>query len=342
MIVRKQKEVEGEKFLEELEAVGEIYRKNKRICVRINQKSDMKTKAIPLMAIKSLNPGPTVLLTACIHGDEVGGMIIIQEIFKILKGNLLRGNIYAFPLLNPVGFENVSRYIFQSHKEDLNRSFPGKKEGTTAEKIAYEIFKMILGKKPDLVLDIHNDWRKSIPHNLIDYHEKIAKNQAYEKAKEISQQTGLITVLDSKDIEGTLSYNLIKQGIPALTMEFGEPHMMNEKNIKVGVKAIINVLRKLKMIKPAGKIFIHPAAVVLTGKILRYSDQSSLTNGIVRFRARPGKIVKKGEIVAEIYDVFGALQEKINASAKGIILGQTDSPVISSGTTVVSFGVEKF
>jgi len=302
----------------------------------------METQKIPLITIKSLKPGPTVLLTAGIHGDEVGGTMIIQEIFKILKGHLLRGHLYAFPLLNPTGFENVSRYLSQGHQEDLNRLFPGKKGGTTAEKTADEIFKMIMGKKPDLVLDIHNDWRESIPHNLIDYQVKIAKNQAHEKAKEISQQTGLITVLDSKDIEGTLSYNLVKQGIPALVMEFGEPQIKTGKNIKVGVKAIINLLRKLKMVKPTGKIFIHPTTVVLSGKILKYADQSSSTNGLVRFCARPGQMVKKGETVAAIYDVSGAFQEKIKAPAQGIILGYTDSPLVSPKTIVVSFGLEKF
>jgi len=128
----------------------------------------MKSQQIPSLTIKSLKSSPTVLLTAGLHGDEVGGMIIIQEIFKILKGHLLQGNLYAFPLLNPVGFKNVSRYLSLEGQEDLNRLFPGKKEGTTAAKTAAEIFKMILKKKPDLALDIHNDWRNSIPHILID------------------------------------------------------------------------------------------------------------------------------------------------------------------------------
>jgi len=302
----------------------------------------MKTRKISSLAIKGFKPGPTVLLTAGLHGDEVGGTMIIQEIFKILKSHLLRGNLYAFPLLNPVGFKNVSRYLSQGHQEDLNRLFPGKKTGTIVEKATAKIFKMILEKKPDLVLDIHNDWRKSIPHNLIDYHKKMAKNQAFEKTKEVSQQTGLITVLDSKEIEGTLSYSLLKQGIPALTMEFGEPQIKNGKNIKVGVKAILNLLGKLKMVKPTGKIFIHPTVAVLSGKILKYADQSSSTNGLVRFRAKPGQMVKKGETVAAIYDVSGTLQEKIKAPAQGIILGYTDSPLVSPKTIVVSFGLEKF
>lgn len=302
----------------------------------------MKTRKIPLMTIKGLKPGPTVLLTAGIHGDEVGGMMIIQEVFKILKGHLLRGNLYAFPLLNPVGFKNISRYLSPDHKEDLNRLFPGKKEGTKTEKTAAKIFKMIMKKKPSLVIDIHNDWKNSIPHNLIDYQERMIKNQAFKKAQELSQQTGLITVLDSKDIEGTLSFNLLKQGIPALVMELGEPNFMNGENIKIGVKTMINLLSNLKMIKPPAKTFIHPTRALLKGKVLKYSDQSSSTQGTIRFCVKPGQMVKKGETVATIYDVSEALQEEIKAPAQGIILGHIDSPLVSPKTVVVSFGLEKF
>jgi len=297
---------------------------------------------IPSLTIKGLKSGPTVLLTACLHGDEIGGLLIIQEIFKILKGHLLQGNLAAFPILNPVGFKNVSRYFSLEGKEDLNRLFPGKKEGTTAEKTAAEIFKMILGKKPSLVIDIHNDWKNSIPHNLIDYQERMIKNKAFKKAQELSQQTGLITVLDSKDIEGTLSFNLLKQGIPALAMEFGEPQIKTGKNIKVGIKAILNLLSKLKMIKPPEKTFIHSTKALLKGKVLKYADQSSSTQGTIRFFIKPGQLVEKGKTVAAIYDVSGNLQEEIKSPAKGIILGQTDSPVVSAGETVISFGLEKF
>jgi len=52
---------------------------------------------IPSLTIKGLKSGPTVLLTACLHGDEIGGMLIIQEIFKILKGHFYR----AILLLSP-------------------------------------------------------------------------------------------------------------------------------------------------------------------------------------------------------------------------------------------------
>ena len=101
--------------------------------------SDLSTRRLAYLEIKSNTPGPVVWLTGCVHGDEVGGIFIIQRIFKQLrKEPLLKGAIYAFPLMNPIGFETTSRAITVS-EEDLNRSFPGDEHGTLAERIAHKI-----------------------------------------------------------------------------------------------------------------------------------------------------------------------------------------------------------
>lgn len=103
--------------------------------------SDLSRRRLALMEAKSENPGPVIWFTAAVHGDEVGGIVIIQEIFKKLKkGPLLKGLLYAFPLMNPIGFESATRNIPVS-EEDLNRAFPGNPSGSLAERIADTIFK---------------------------------------------------------------------------------------------------------------------------------------------------------------------------------------------------------
>ena len=99
---------------------------------------------LPYLEAKSNQVGPTIWLTGCIHGDEVGGMIVIHEIFKRLKKYpLLKGNLLALPLLNPTGFQNVNRNTtlgYEGLKEsfDLNRVFPGKAQGSQAQKPSRE------------------------------------------------------------------------------------------------------------------------------------------------------------------------------------------------------------
>ena len=134
--------------------------------MKIMTGSDLSLKRLPLMSAKSANPGPVVWLTACGHGDEVCGIVIVQEIFKNIRKTLLCGSVYAFPLMNPIGFETVSRNITVS-REDLNRSFPGRQTGTLGERLASRIFCTIVDTSPSLVIDLHNDWINSIPYALI-------------------------------------------------------------------------------------------------------------------------------------------------------------------------------
>lgn len=304
--------------------------------IKIFTGSDFSRRRLPLMFVKSVNPGPVVWLTACVHGDEVGGMVVIQEIFKKLKKEILKGAVYAFPLMNPMGFENSSRHITFSN-EDLNRSFPGNENGSLAERIASIIFTHIKETNPFLVLDLHNDWKKSIPYILLDPNP--GKEEAYENAKELGKKIGFPVVLDTVEVERTLTYSLLKEGIPALAIELGESYAVNEKDVEHGFKAIWNILSEVGMVKPAEE----PLKVIISekvkNKILTYSQQQvSLTSGIIRFLVKPGEIVQKGKPLARIYNAFGKLLETVKAVEEGIVLGYADSAVALPGSPIMAFG----
>lgn len=284
-------------------------------------------------------PGPVLWLTACGHGDEVGGIVVIQEVFKLLRRRkLLKGTIFAFPLMNPLGFETSSRNITFS-MEDLNRSFPGNSSGSPAERIADKIFTHITQTKPDLVVDLHNDWINSIPYTLVDRNSDILKRAVYEKTKAYGQKTGFLVIIDTDDMRRTLSYCLMQRGIPALTLELGESYIVNEENIAYGVKSIWNILSCLGMID-SGEFFQYPLPETCRDKILYYWDKPLISSsGIIRFLSKPGDIVKQGQPVAKIYNAFGKLQETITALNDGIVLGHTDSSVAFPGIPIMTFGI---
>jgi len=264
-------------------------------------------------------------------------MVVVQEVFRLIKKLLLKGSLYAFPLMNPIGFENSSRYITVS-EEDLNRSFPGDKNGSLAERMADKIFSTVLESKPNLVLDLHNDWISSIPYALVDYSKSLESIPAYKKTKQFSRMTSLISILDTDELEDTFSYNLLLRGIPALTLELGESYVINERSVECGVKSILNLLSELGMIKPFTTTFGYPVPEILRDKILKYSQQMSSTSGIVRFLAKPGFFVKKGQPLAKIYNAFGRLEETVLALNDGVILGHSDYSVAFPGAPIIAFG----
>lgn len=310
--------------------------------IKILTSFDLSRRRLPLITARSPHPGPVLWLTACGHGDEVAGIVVIQEIFKIIgKYKLIKGALYAFPLMNPLGFEATSRNIVLS-EEDLNRSFPGSKQGSLAQRIADTIFSYIMQTNPTLVLDLHNDWIQSIPYALIDPHPGHACKEVYEKIKIYCRKTGLITICDRDVIKNTLPHSLLQRHIPAVTLELGESYIINEKNIELGVKVILNVLAALEMIPPLKEPFIFPLIKNIPKRILTYSDKPlSSTSGIIRFLIKPGDVVCKDQPVAKIYNALGKLQETLRAREQSIVLGYSDYSVAFPGKPVVAYGVFK-
>lgn len=295
------------------------------------------------MSLKSSVPGPVVWLTACSHGDEVGGIVVIQEIFKRLKRRLIKGNLFAFPLMNPIGFENISRTITHS-REDLNRSFPGNPNGTLGERIASHIFSAILETAPSLLLDLHNDWKRSIPYALLDRKSSSISRTVFETSKQVCITTGLTVVEDTDEIRSSLTHNLLLRGIPSITLELGESYVVSERIIDYGLHSIWNVLEDLKMITPSSeKLKPLPNQVIgrdKRKKTLRYSDKPYCTkSGIIRFLVRSGDIVETGQPVAKIYNAFGKRLETITALHRSIILGTSDSSVAFPGISPMVYGI---
>ncbi|MBN2274828.1 MAG: succinylglutamate desuccinylase/aspartoacylase family protein [Bacteroidales bacterium] len=280
--------------------------------------------------------GPTVWFTGCMHGDEIGGTVVIHEIFKKLKGCLIKGSVLAFPLMNPFGFETVSRNIIIS-KEDLNRSFPGDEKGSLGERIASKIFNYILNSKPSLVIDLHNDWNKSIPYVLNDP----SSNREVDRANySYSGMTGLLQIEDTDKIHSSLTYNLTRQNIPAIVLELGESFIINEKNILIGINAIWNILMKLGMVPENAEYYQYPLLSQIGNKMLQYSSLPlSSTSGIIRFTKKPGDIVTKGQKIARVYNAFGKQIENISALADGIVIGHTDNALAFPGSPVMAFGI---
>jgi predicted deacylase len=302
--------------------------------------SDLSRRRLPFMVIESSNPGPVVWLTGCIHGDEVTGIVTIQEVFKAIRRQpLLSGSLFAFPLMNPIGFETASRNITLS-KEDLNRSFPGDKVGSVAERIADKIFSTIKETNPTLVLDLHNDWMKSIPYTLVDPNPGNVHKKAYEQTLKVASESGFLVVQETEDVKGSFSYSLLESDIPALTIELGESYIVNEKNVEYGVKSILGILAYLKMAGKPAEDFTYQAHQAAKGKILKSSSLPvSSASGIIRFLTQPGDLVKKDQAVAKIYNAFGKLQDTLLCKQDGVVLGHSDFSVAFPGAPVMAFGV---
>ena len=317
--------------------------------LKIMTGSDLSRRRLAYMQLHAPDPGPIVWLTACAHGDEVGGIVVVQEVLKRLRRRqLLRGAVHAFPLMNPMGFEIAARHVAVTD-EDLNRCFPGNPNGSVAQRLAHLIYDQISSTQPTIVLDLHNDWRQSIAYVVLDAVEVVEEAGPLEVSKSLARATGLVTIREpapagrESPLANTLSASLLRSGVPALTIELGEAYVVNEQNVEQGVSAIWRVLAELDMVAPAGAragaaaVPAHPWA----GRVLSYAEQLvSSTSGVLRFLVGPGDFVVEKQPIARIYNAFGKHLETLTARRGGVVLGTCDSSVAIPGLLVAAYGVD--
>ena len=305
--------------------------------------SDLARRRLPWMEARGETPGgPLVWITACCHGDEVGGMVAIQELFKALRASpLLRGTVRAFPLMNPIGFDQCSRLVPASG-EDLNRAFPGDPAGTPAERIAHCLFQEIVREKPALVLDLHNDWIRSIPYCVIDAGGGKIAHALREEVIAHACGIGFPVVGETgkEVIEGSLTHSLLAHGVAAMTLELGESHVVNEENVAMAAGAIWAALARQGMVA-AGDPFPAPVSPECpAGRVLRYTDRPLASkSGVARFLCTPGQLVARGEPLVRVVNAFGRQQEVLRAPVEALVLGHADSSVVFPGTPLLALAV---
>lgn len=312
--------------------------------------SDLSRRRLGLMEARGLKSGPTVWLTACMHGDEVGGMVVIHEIFNQLRQiPLARGRLLAFPLMNPTGFETRNRHLPLS-EEDLNRVFPGHPRGSFAQRLADLIFSQICETKPAAVLDLHNDWNGALPYAVLDPPGAGEAPEMDRQIFDLALQSGLPIVRESADTletipaERTLSGSLRRRGIPALTLELGEANKINEHDVQNGVRAIWRILSKIGLVSfetpPPDLALPDPVRAAIEGRELFYTHQpTSSTTGVIRFQASTGTLVKSGQKIARVFNTFGKPVETLTAPGAALVLGQSDSAVAHPGAPVMAFAL---
>ena len=309
-----------------------------RRLIGITGMRDIVERRIPVLTLDSKIDGPTVWLTACIHGDEVGGTAIVHDVFAAIgKAGMLRGKLNALPLINSLGFENVSRFV-NADREDLNRSFPGDPHGSMGEQIAHRLFEMIVTSKPELVIDLHNDWIHSVPYILLEPNELYASDRLRQKTLRFARAARQLVVHEPATASGlhrTLSGALVSAGIAAFTMEAGGAYGIAEDGVGAGKAAILSVLANLGMIdggarKPLRKR--HEAHLVYSNKPL------SGSSGLVRFTVAAGDRVETDQVVARIYSAFGSCEETLRATAPGYVLGIADHARAVPGCELVAIG----
>ena len=283
------------------------------------------TEATPVVVVRGVRPGPTLCLTAAIHGNEINGIQIVQRIIHSLEPDKLSGNVIAVPIVNLQGFRRKSRYL--SDRRDLNRYFPGHPQGSAAGRIAYSFFHGIV-MQCDALVDIHTGSFQR--PNLT----QLRANALKPAVKRLTQGFGPIAVLHSEGSRGTLRRAADAAGVSAVTLELGESHRIQPGKVEQGYRGIQSLMAVLEMVdekKPAADapLYFHRS------KWVRAND-----GGLFLSRVSLGEAVGAGQLLGIVTDPISEERNEILSSHDGRVLGMAINQVVMPGKRLFRIGMQ--
>ena len=196
---------------------------------------------VPHVLLCGRQPGPTVLITAGIHNAEYVGIQAAIELSKELDVSALHGSVVIVPLANRSGFENrtMSR-VFEDGK-NLNRVFPGDRDGSEAERLAHMLFEVFI-KNVDAYIDLHcGDGYET----LVPFCYYLGETPAEETAKRMVGCVNVKYVVRSRCRTGG-AYNLASiHGVPSVLIERGQLSLFSREEIEADKADVRSILRCL-------------------------------------------------------------------------------------------------
>jgi predicted deacylase len=275
--------------------------------------------SVPVHVICAPKPGPRLFLAASIHGDELNGLGIIHDLLFDNQFSLERGMIVALPLVNVYGLESYSRYL--PDRRDLNRSFPGKSSGSLTGRLANLVYSEVI-RKCDYGIDFHTAAvrRTNYPNVRADLDKP--------DVAALARAFGCELIVHNKGTMGSLRRTAVNAGIPTIVVEAGEVWKIEPGVVELGVRGAMNVLRHLKMI-PGRRVKPAYQCAVKKSKWIRAER-----GGVLKFHAKSGDIVRKGQVVASSLSVLGQVKEQIVSPWDGIVLGMSTMPVVKPGEPI--------
>ncbi|MFT5584860.1 MAG: putative deacylase [Cognaticolwellia sp.] len=276
--------------------------------------------SLPLLVVHGQAEGPTIWLSAAIHGDEINGVEIIRRVLEKLNPKTLRGTVIAVPVVNVHGFVNGDRYL--PDRRDLNRSFPGSSNGSLARRIAHMLMTEVVARC-SLGIDLHtgSDGRTNLPQIRADLEDP--------ETRRLAKAFTAPFMMHAKPKEKTLRIAAAAVGARVLLFEGGEALRFDKNSITVGTAGVLRVLAELDMIDA-----LHPPGhTQFYGEGSRWVRASR--SGLAQMDCEIGDQVEAGAVLGRIHDSFGKRLSTLKCPSSGLVIGIKLEPLVNRGDALI-------
>ncbi len=283
---------------------------------------------MPVHVVHGRKPGPVLLVSAAVHGDEINGVEIIRRLLAHKSIDRVKGTLIAIPVVNVYGFVSKSRYL--PDRRDLNRSFPGSENGSMAARLAHVVMTEIIPHCTHIV-DLHTGAvnRENLPQIR-------ASLTGAPDLEKLARAFGVPVILNAELVEGSFRAAAHGKGIGVLLFEAGEALRFDEVAIRAGVQGLLEVMADLGMRSKSRKQRKVEAMIANTSRWVRATQ-----SGILRSLVATGSRVEVNDVLAYISDPLGENNEQLTSPVDGIIIGKTNLPLVFAGEALFNIASYK-
>ncbi|MCG8183293.1 succinylglutamate desuccinylase/aspartoacylase family protein [Tenacibaculum piscium] len=279
---------------------------------------------IPVYVFNGKKPGPSILLQGGLHGDEINSIELVRRMLIDKSYKINQGCVIVMPLLNIFGFLNLSRNM---HGKDVNRSFPGAKNGSLAGRMAYYLMKELV-KNVDFAIDFHTGGAQRSNFPQVRYTPQ--DTRAFQLAKLFNAPL----LFESKLIPKSFRNQCFKNNIPVIVYEGGESLRLNEHAIQEGINGTLRVLKHFNMISQTIEIPENTSILISKKRKWIRAKVAGLFNPSVKNGAK----VTKNQILGHIMDTYGKTNFPVKAPDNGYIIAKNNFPIVNMGDALFHFG----
>jgi uncharacterized protein len=280
---------------------------------------------VPVIVERAKEDGPTVLLMAGLHGDEINGIEIVRRFLRKKLHKPTKGTIICLPVFNIFGFLNVKRELPDGR--DLNRSFPGSAKGSLASQFAYHFMKEI-APHCDYIIDFHTgaSQRNNFP--------QIRCVMSDPESMELARVFNPPFIINSSLIGKTIRESMIKMKKKILLFEGGMANSIEEMVVEEGLNGTKRLIAHLGMRNYKIDISKEREPVVLKESRWLRAPNSGMFQALVKNGAQ----VDRGTILAVVTDPYGNFEKKIKSPISGFVICANESPVVFKGDAIIHIG----
>jgi uncharacterized protein len=288
----------------------------------ISRLSSGQSATMPVRILHGAKPGPTLFVSAAIHGDEITGVEIVRRLLKRVSPKMLAGTLMCVPIVNVYGFVGNSRYL--PDRRDLNRSFPGSPRGSLASQLAY-IFRTQVIERADFGIDLHSAaiHRMNLP--------QIRVSHDSPRAQELALVFGAPAVITAPLRENSLRKVAAMGGVEMLLYEAGEGLRFDDLSIRTGLNGILRVMAAMDMIAPKRL----PAALPVSARSNSTAWVRAPRGGLCLMEKKSGDVVTEGQALAIVTDPLSEDDEVVRAPFDGVIIGHATMPIVNRGDALL-------